>query len=323
VILRTGGLMQGLLSSSSLEQTPSPSRWHLHDGWKSSLPLQLHRINLPKARLRSNLFSLVGMKDKQPLELIKYFYKTFDFVGGYIPKDLPNRGFPLEELDHEKHRNYVYAKNMNLMWATIRKFVKSMLSVKYTNNKDVVDDPYIEAWCSETQTKGQITTFPSIKTVDELIDACTMCIHIASPQHTAVNYLQNFYHVFIPSKPPALWHEPPPSLGDLMKYTEQDVLKSFPVNHQREWLLATQIPWLLSFKAADEHSLLKYSQQLYNLVRKSTSDTDRRTKAIAEEFYGDLRKLVIAFNENSQAMTRGTVPYVVMDPASTAVSILI
>jgi Lipoxygenase len=269
------------------------------------------------------IFGLIGMKDKQPLDLIMYFYKNFDFVGGYIPNDLPNRGFPLEDLDHEKHRNYVYAKNMNLMWATIRKFVKSMLTVKYTEDADVANDPYIQSWCRETQEKGQITTFPTIKTVDELIDACTMCIHIASPQHTAVNYLQNFYHVFIPSKPPALWREPPSSLAELMKYTEQDVLKSLPMNRQREWMLATQIPWLLSFKTADEHSLLKYSQQLYNLVRKSEGATDKKTKAIAEVFYDDLRKLVIAFNDNSLAMTRGTVPYVVMDPASTAVSILI
>ena len=269
------------------------------------------------------IFGLVGMKDKQPFDLIKYFYKNFDFVGGYIPNDISNRGFPLQEIGEEKYRNYVYAKNMTHMWDTIRKFVKSMLMVKYPDDASVAEDEHIPSWCIETQTKAQIPSFPTIKTLDQLIDACTMCIHIASPQHTAVNYLQNFYHVFIPSKPPALWHEPPTTIADLTKFTEADVLKSLPINHQKEWLLATQIPWLLSFKTANEHSLLKYSEQLYNLVRKSKGATDLKTKAIAKEFWEDLRGLVKVFSENSMAMTRGTIPYIVMDPASTAVSILI
>ena len=292
----------------------------LEPHWFRTLPLNAAARDTLVPQI---IFALIGMKDEQPLKLIKHFYENFNFVDHYIPADLTNRGFPLKELDDEKHRNYAYAKNMNLMWATIRKFVKSMLIVKYTHDADVANDRYIQAWCRETQKKGQIESFPIIKTVDELIDACTMCIHIASPQHTAVNYLQNFYQVFIPSKPPALWHEPPSSLAELLKYTEQDVLRSLPVGHQREWLLAAQIPWLLSFKTADEHSLLKYSERLYNLVRKSEEATDLKTKAIAQVFYSDLRELKKTFLENSAAMTRNTVPYVVMDPASTAVSILI
>jgi hypothetical protein len=292
----------------------------LEPHWFRTLPLN--------AAARSTLvpeiiFGLIGLKDKQPLDLIMYYYKNFDFVGEYIPNDLPKRGFPLEDLDQEKYRNYVYAKNMKLMWETIRTFVKSMLAVKYTEDSEVANDVPIQSWCKETQEHGQISSFPTIKTVDQLIDACTMCIHIASPQHTAVNYLQNFYHTFIPAKPPALWHEPPSSLAELMKYAEPDVIQSLPVKHQREWLLATQIPWLLSFKTADENSLLKYSQRLYNLVRKSEGATDKKTKEIASVFYTNLRKCVIEFNDNSTAVTSGTVPYVVMDPASTAVSILI
>ncbi|KAJ9611994.1 hypothetical protein H2200_003589 [Cladophialophora chaetospira] len=292
----------------------------LEPHWFRTLPLN---AAARETLVPSIIFGLIGMKDKQSLQLINYYYDNFDFVGGYIPNDLANRGFPLHDLDQEKHRNYVYAKNMKLMWATIRQFVENMLKVKYTTDDEVANDQDIQAWCTETQDKGKITTFPTIKTRAQLIDACTMCIHIASPQHTAVNYLQNFYHVFLPNKPPALWHEPPSSLEALTKYTEQDVLRSLPVGHQREWLLATQIPWLLSFKTADEHSLLKYSQQLYNLVRKSSEAMDEETTKTAKAFYGDLRELVKAFDANSKAMTRGTVPYVVMDPASTAVSILI
>jgi hypothetical protein len=292
----------------------------LEPHWFRTLPLNAAACQTLVPQI---IFGLVGMKDKQPLDLINYFYKNFDFVGGYIPNNISNRGLPLQELGEEKYRNYVYAKNMTYMWDTIRNFVKSMLMVKYTDDASVAADEQVRSWCIETQTKAQTPSFPTIKTLDQLIDACTMCIHIASPQHTAVNYLQNFYHVFIPSKPPALWHEPPTTIVELTKFTEQDVLKSLPINHQKEWLLATQIPWLLSFKTVNEHSLLKYSEQLYNLVRKSNGAIDLKTKAIAKEFWEDLRGLVKIFSENSMAMTRGTILYIVMDPASTAVSILI
>ena len=46
-------------------------------------------------------------------------------------------------------------------------------------------------------------------------------------------------------------------------------------------------------------------------------------KAAAEKFYEDLRVLSGVFEGNSEEMTGGSVPYNVMDPNSTAVSILI
>jgi len=57
-------------------------------------------------------------------------------------------------------------------------------------------------------------TFPTIETKDQLVDAVTMCIHIALPQHAAVNYLQNFYQVFVPAKQPALYTPIPDSLAE-------------------------------------------------------------------------------------------------------------
>ena len=45
--------------------------------------------------------------------------------------------------------------------------------------------------------------------------------------------------------------------------------------------------------------------------------------AAAEAFYGDLWQLRGVFEKNSEMMSVGTVPYNVMDPNSTAVSILI
>jgi len=176
---------------------------------------------------------------------------------------------------------------------------------------------------NEVQTAGKMKSFPTIETRDQLVDAITMCIHIASPQHTAVNYLQYVYQVFIPAKPPALYTPLPKSLAELKKITETDLLRALPVGRQRDWLLAAHVPWLLSFKTAEESSLTKYAKSLWNLVRKKSGMKNDMTKAIAEQFYLDLRDLIKRFKDNSDKMTEGTIPYVVMDPESTAVSILI
>ncbi len=79
-----------------------------------------------------------------------------------------------------------------------------------------------------------------------------MCIHIASPQHTAVNYLQNFYQAFVPAKPPALYKPLPTSLRELKTMTEPDLIRALPVGRQRDWLLAALVTWLLSLKTAQE-----------------------------------------------------------------------
>ena len=290
----------------------------LEPHWYRTLPLNAAARDV---LVPSIIFDLIGLKDQQPYKFIQHAFNNFHFTDSYIPADLPKRGFPIAELDTDKFKNYPYAKNMNLMWSTIRKFVKSMLDL---HSDDVLfGNGRIAAWCSEVQNAGKIPTFPTIKTRDQLIDAVTMCIHIASPQHTAVNYLQNFYQVFVPAKPPALYSPLPASLATLKKTTEPDLLRALPVGRQRDWLLAAQIPWLLSFKTADESSLTRYAKSLWNLVRKKSGANDVKTKAIAEAFYGDLRTLIVQFKGNSDRMSKGTVPYVVMDPEATAVSILI
>ena len=50
---------------------------------------------------------------------------------------------------------------------------------------------------------------------------------------------------------------------------------------------------------------------------------EQEVKAAAEKFYEDLRGLSEVFEKNSEEMTEGSIPYNVLDPGSTAVSILI
>ena len=271
------------------------------------------------------IFDLVGVPNEKLYGFLKNAFQNFDFQGKYIPNDLPARGFPLEELNKPKFKNYAYGKNMILMWNAIHTFVSSMIAITYKSDSQVATDAPIQAWYQEIRspTAGQMPSFPTITTIPALIDAITMCIHIASPQHTAVNYLQDFYQAFVINKPPSLLSPPPTSLSALQSYREPDLTKALPIGHQRLWLLSAHIPHLLSFKVADENNLINYALSLWNLYRKKMGPGEQEVKAAAGKFYEDLRGLIGVFERNSEEMTGGTIPYNVMDPNSTAVSILI
>ncbi|KAM0320654.1 hypothetical protein ACHAPQ_009853 [Fusarium lateritium] len=264
--------------------------------------------------------------------LVNWSYKNFNFQEKYIPNDLNKRGFNLDEEKGKKYRNYPYATNMKLLWGIIHDFVKSVLETKYKSDQDVVKDSCIADWCKEIQTRGQIPSFPTITTLNQLIDAVTMCIHTASPQHTAVNYLQDYYYSFVPSKPPALCTRLPQDLKTLQTYTVKDLTDALPIGTKdakwKDWLLAAQLPELLSFKVEEDYNLLTYAHSLYavNKDRTRRENSEMHSHVIckaAEAFHSRLKNAGLAFQWNSWMQTEGSIEYPVMQPEVTAVSILI
>ncbi|KAF4991493.1 hypothetical protein FGRMN_7804 [Fusarium graminum] len=271
---------------------------------------------------------LVGVSPDRLYAYCRYEFKNFDYVQNYVPNDLSRRGFPntAAGLDDKKYKNYAYAKNMLSMWNVIRTYVKKMLLLHY--NKEDADrviqqEDVIKDWCNEMQTKGWIKTFPTISTLDELCDALTMSIHIAAPFHSAVNYLQNFYQAFVPAKPASLCDPIPKSLSDLNGFTEKRLLDALPVGRQRQWLLSVQIPWLLSFKVASDRSLLAFAQSQWRAKKSATDPLGIQIRDISLQLFLDLQKLQVEYTMTSRAMDEGSIPYMVLDPNNTAVSILI
>lgn len=273
-----------------------------------------------------------SMDANRAMRLVRWSYENFNFQDKYIPNDLKKRGFNPEELFDDKYRNYPYATDMYLLWGVIHDFVKTILGTKYKSDSDVQNDPYISDWCNEIQTHGQLPSFPTITTVVQLVDAVTMCIHTASPQHTAVNYLQDYYYSFVPAKPPALCTPLPKDLATLRTYTEADLTAALPIGPDspkwKDWLLAAQLPELLSFKVDNRYTLLTYAKSLYNVNKSRTSFEDKAwdshtIKQAAALFYSRLMELDEVFGLVSQRQTEGTVEYKVLQPQVTAVSILI
>ncbi|KAF8253319.1 lipoxygenase [Wilcoxina mikolae CBS 423.85] len=282
------------------------------------------------------ILDLVGFSKEQALAFINYSYKQFDWTGKYVPNDLTKRGFPLDKLPEvgvgeaqkSKFRNYAYARNILPMWQMIRRFVRDMLTIQYKNDAAVAESIEIKQWCAEIRGPAQITSFPEeINTLRALVDAVTMCIHIASPQHTAVNYLQQFYQSFVINKPAALCAEPPKSIEALNKYTETDLMKALPIERPREWLLLSHLPWLLNFGVTEGKSLAGYVSSLYNVYKeKKPSKNDPHAVEISEAakgFYSELQAFHDLVPLISAERHDNRYPYTVLYPDLTAVSILI
>lgn len=223
---------------------------------------------------------------------------------------------------------------MAILWPILFEFVSSMLSTYYTGDADVAKDTCVSTWCNEMQSPmgGQMPTFPGIKTLNELTNTITMCIHIASPQHNAINYLQNYYMSFIPNKPPSLQQPLPGSLSVLQRYREADVINALPINDSSVWIQASQLPYLLSYRVAQDQTLSAYARELRDAAINprgrfaGPGDTGRRTDKVrkaAEKLLLDLDVAARKFKENSEAMSEGIAPYYVMDPGELAVSVLI
>jgi hypothetical protein len=293
----------------------------LEPHWLKTLPLN--------AAARTTLvphvvLPLIGLDEDSAYTFIRDAYERFDWVGHYVPNHLEKRGFPLTELnDSPKFHNYAYGQEILLMWNIIRKFVKAFLANDgkgLATDEAVAKDEAIASWCGEMQSDagGQMKSWPTIKTVDQLVDCVTMCIHIASPQHTAVNYLQEYYNSYVVNKPPAICSPLPITLVELADYTEKQLMEALPINRPNEWLLASHLVHLLSYQVAEDQNLINYGVSLYRL----TEDEPPLHHA-AKDFVDDLLEFEAVLERISSNLDNKEIPYKVLEPITNAVSILI
>ncbi|KAI9368035.1 lipoxygenase [Aspergillus egyptiacus] len=311
-------------SHRQLEQT-HPVMQLLVPHWRKTLALNASArlILVPHVVLQ-----LIGFQEKEMQRFMWNAYTEFDFKKKYVPTDLEERGFPPEKLGERKFHNYAYAKCINSMWGKIRAYVKDTLAVHYSGpdvDSQVKQDKQLQAWVKELASDGGARLkFPTIQTFDELVDCVTMCIHVASPQHTAVNYLQNYYLAFVVNRPPCLYKAPPKTLDELIRYTEKDLVEALPMNHSGDWLLASHIPYLLNKKPTEEESLLNFAHSKTLQYLNKSSDDDLAIAMAALDFFMKLVDTVEEFKEYGQQVDGWQqLPYEVLYPDWNAVSILI
>lgn len=157
---------------------------------------------------------------------------------------------------------------------------------------------------------------------------------IASPLHTAVNYLQEYYQSFVVNRAPAICATPPTSLQQLKGFREHDLMRSLPINRPQEWLLASHLVHLLNFRVAEDQNILNYAISLYHLTAPGTGSGEAHIQAAAKALVDDLVELgdtkdsvgnVVpgVFSRISDGLDIKELPYDVLQPVDTAVSILI
>ncbi|CAK3739816.1 Linoleate 9S-lipoxygenase 2 [Lecanosticta acicola] len=301
----------------------------LYPHWQKTLAINAGARN---SLVPNVIVGLIGFSLEQAQTFIRNEYSKFDFKAGYVPQELASRGFDPEKRDEKKYQSYAYARCIHSMWFKIRSFVTEMLSLHYPSDSAVQEDQSIAYWCNTMQAPGGagdtggagISSFPTITTFEELVDAVTMCIHIASPQHTAVNYLQNYYQSFVINKPPCLYSPVPTSRAELDRFTEEDFVEALPMNHPREWLLASHIPYLLSAKPGDKESLIIYAASKYHLYKTKAGTSNRKTKEAAAKFYRVLADSEEEFRGyGMDTWDSDDILYDVLSPSWNAVSIVI
>ncbi|CAO3686889.1 unnamed protein product [Umbelopsis vinacea] len=290
----------------------------LEPHWSKTLSLN---ASARSALVPEVIARVVGYTEDQLYNYINDAYTRFDWQNLYVPRDLERRGFPPGELNAQRFQNYAYGKNVSDMWNAIRTFVSSVIISELTDQQ-VATDQYIQDWSNGMRRRdgGNMQSFPVITNMGELINAVVMCIHIAAPQHTAVNYLQQYYQSFVINKPPCLCAPLPATTKALMAYQEPDLIRALPVNHPRVWLLSEYLPYLLNSRVAADQSLVNYATSLVVL---SQQRGEPAIAAAATTFLNELQRLDNVFAQNNHDLGPNNIPYLVMNPSNTANSIII
>lgn len=268
-----------------------------------------------------------GLSTSQTHSFILDAYRRFNFTARYVPTDLSRRGFPSTPSDlasNPQFHNYAWAKNISMLWAIIHKYVTSILRTVYKCDDDVMHDKHVQNWCGEmhSPTGGQMNSFPDIRTLEQLANAVTMCIHIASPLHNSVNYLQGYYQSFVPNKPSCLASPVPTKLSELMAFGEKDFMKALPIKDTRVWRMCEQLPHLMSSPVEQEMNMRKYAKDVERETREKKGSRWETVGEAAIEFGEELMEAEILFRRNSDMLDDHLMPYKVLDPDHLAVSIL-
>lgn len=322
--MRTHMAEEAIIVSANRQLPPEhPVFRILRPHWQKTLALNgAARITLvPKV-----ILNIVGFDKDKATSFIRDEYSSFDFENSYVPKDLRRRGFSPEELNDKKFHNYTYARCINSMWNKIREYVEEILFLDYTGpivDQQVKDDKFIDNWCREMRSRdgAHLPNFPRIKTFEALVDCVTMAIHLASPQHTAVNYLQDYYQCFVINKPSCLFAKPPGTLGGLLGYKESHLVEALPMNQPHVWLLSSHVPYLLSFKPKQSETLIGC---IYTMWKASKNNGDSKRTAALSKFYKALVDSRQEFEGYSgEKNDSRVIRYEVLEPERNAVSILI
>ncbi|XP_017348956.1 hydroperoxide isomerase ALOXE3 [Ictalurus punctatus] len=207
-----------------------------------------------------------------------------------VPDDLKERGL-------DKLPNCYYAQDALMVWNVLQRFVAGWVELYYHDDQEVQCDSELQSWIQEIHIEGFLglthTGFPqSFQTTAELSKYITMVIFTCSALHSAVNFSQVDFNLWLPNSPASMSRPPPQVKGSV---TEEDLLSFLPdVNSTCSVLIVLS---LLSKPALDYVPLCQYRGWYFSsgAPHKLVEMVQQDLRAIAHDILKRNSKLELAY----------------------------
>ena len=186
--------------------------------------------------------------------------------------------------------DYPYAVDGLDLWAAIREWVENYVKLYYMDDDEVVKDEELQSWWLEVRTRGHAdhadaSWWPTMTSVENLIQIGSTIIWLSSAHHAAVNFGQYAYAGYMPNSPcmarKFIPEEGTPEYHEMVSDPDKFYFATIP--YYRATTLAMAVLEILAQHMSDEIYLGEQSDSQWT--------TDKRAIAVFENFRDNLAQV--------------------------------
>lgn len=269
----------------------------------------LANSHLARARLINSggpVDNLLAGTLAESMELARDAYTNWSLDGFAFPAELKSRG--MDDVNQLPH--YPYRDDGLLLWNAIHTFVSGFIGHFYPTNEVISEDIELQSWAAELASEkgGRVKGMPAqIDTAQQLIEIVTTVIFTCGPQHSAVNFPQDYYMSFAANMPFTAYRDIPAAEEVI---TEKQLLKLLPP-HQRA---AEQLQILFTLAAYQYDRLGYYDKSYRELYNKCFQEVFEGTpiEILVQQFQQELNIAEQKIDANNK---KRVIPYISLKPS--------